>query len=200
MSLVRAHGLWNEAQHDAASGAPTLMLSVPVQGDRRLALRKIAALLRTEFDKEAVSPPSASYTFLARGPRQKTLIRSRRVLLIKIGQTDMKIYEVGNKAKVAPAYWTDPNRPRSSGQEEKRRKMEIITLRDLKQAWLVAENAARGRFPSFDELPEDAKEIAFDYDVLHDQFRRYLIWANRRKAELQKQKAEREELGTKLPK
>ena len=184
-----------EAQHIAAMGAPTLMLSVPVQGDRRLALRKIAALLRIEFDKESVSPPRAAYAFLPRGVRERTLAKIKRVLLFRIGEYDLRIFEVGNKAKVAQSYWTDPSRPRSLGQEEKRRLMEITVSRDLRKALLVAENAARGAFPSDAKLPGVSHDLSFDYRALHEQFKKYLLWGKRRSAELQKQKAEREKLG-----
>jgi hypothetical protein len=69
--------------------------------------------------------------------------------------------------------------------------MEILTSRHLHRAYLLAENAARAKFPSLDPLPPDTARPGFDYFQLNRQMRAYIKWAEAEIARLEAKKQRR---------
>ena len=173
-----------------AEGLPAaLVIAIPVSRDRRRVLREVAALIDREFGPEHQEQGVISAKLIDNKMRERTLVMAMRVLLARINAPKAKLYQVGNNTKIAPHYWTDETRRRSDDQDGKRRMMEIVTARQLKRAYLIAENAARGRFPSLDPLPADPGRPEFDYPILRKQLWDYVMWGRKRVEGLKAQKA-----------
>jgi hypothetical protein len=105
-----------------------------------------------------------------------------------------KLFEVGNEADVSPTNWSDPKLKRNKVEANKRENMEIFTSRHLNRAYLLAENAARGKFPSFDPLPDDPGRPKFNYAQLGRRLRsykEYVIRERKRIDDLLAQRAQR---------
>ena len=62
--------------------------------------------------------------------------------------------------------------------------MEIVTARHLQRAYIIAENAARGRFPCLEPLLEDPARPVFDYPQIGQQLREYIVWGKQYAAEI----------------
>lgn len=173
-----------------SEGQPAaLVLAIPVSRDRRRVLREVAALIEKEFGPEDLDKGAASAKLIDNKMRERTLILAMKVLLARASVPSAKLYQVGNGTKIAPQYWTDPKSRRSAGQDTNRALMEIVVSRHLRRAYLLAENAARGRFPSLDPLPVDPGRPEFNYRMLGKQLRDYVKWGNKRVAEIKAQRA-----------
>ena len=175
-----------------AEGMPaSLIVAIPVSRDRRRVMREIEALIEREFGPERSDDPETFMRLIDNKMREQTLINAMRVLQAQSAVPRAPLYMVGNYAKIAPHYWTDPKIKRRESPEvlEKRMMMEIVTSRQLRRAYLLAENAARGRFPCLDPLPEDPARPQFNYAVLGRQFRNYVEWGRKRVAEIKAERA-----------
>jgi hypothetical protein len=151
----------------------SLVVAIPVSRDRQRMLRELAALIEREFGEEARGEQPVFARVLVNKIREHTLETALRVLFARSAQPKSRLFELGNQTDVAPAYWTDQDAKRRDDHEvnHKRRIMEIATSRQLQRAYLFAENAARGRFPSLEALPDDPNRPHFDYQQLADQHR-----------------------------
>jgi hypothetical protein len=156
-------------------GVPaSLVVAVPLHGDRRQIVKQFTEMLDKVYDAKEHKRGIAPYQVTRNKIRKSTLRNAMRVLLVKIELPKKPLFVVGNKSKLSPAYETDEHKKLRN--DERRRLMEILTSRQLQRAYLLAENAARGIFPSIDKLPEDEARPAFDYVVLQRQFRNYMKW------------------------
>lgn len=156
-------------------------------------------MIDREFGPEHQEQGITSAKLIDNKTRERTLVMAMRVLLAKLSAPKAKLYQIGNGTKIAPHYWTDETRRRSDGQDGQRRMMEIVTARQLNRAYLFAENAARGRFPSLEPLAPDPARPEFDYAKLRKQLQDYLKWGARRVAELKAQQASRRKAAAAKP-
>ena len=175
-----------------AEGLPAaLVIAIPVSRDRRRVLREVAALIDREFGPEHQEQGITAAKLIDNKMRERTLVMAMRVLLARLSAPKAKLYQIGNGTKIAPHYWTDEKRRRSDDQDVQRRMMEIVTARQLNRAYLLAENAARGRFPSLDPLPPDPARPEFDYPTLRKRVWDYIVWGRKRVETLKAQQAGR---------
>ena len=168
------------AEQRPTEGLPAAVLvAIPVSHDRRRMLRAVAAMIERELGPEREQKGVVEAKLIDNKIRERTLITAMQVLQARAAVPHEKLYRIGNHLRIAPRYWTDPNRPRSDDQDVNRRLMEIVTARQLKRAYLLAENAARGRFPSLDPLPPDPARPSFDYVALSKQYASYIAWGRK---------------------
>lgn len=117
--------------------------------------------------------------------REQTLKVALRVLRARAALPNERLFVIGNKTNVSPANATSNFSQRARGEDsDKRKQMEILTSRHLHRAYLLAENAARGRFPTLDPLSDAPNRPQFDYKQLQIQFKEYLKWGEAEKARL----------------
>lgn len=165
-----------------------LVVALPATTDRRKLLRDLDKMLAATVPPEPREARPHAMALEQAKIREFTLKMALRVLRARASYPSEKLYETGNRTKVSPALWTDPARARKDGQDDKRRTMEIMTSRHLWRAYVLAENAARGRFPSLEPLKEDPNRPEFDYAVLLKDYRQYLAWGWKRIAELKEER------------
>ncbi len=179
----RIEGHFDRAWREQGQPA-TLLLALPVHGDRRRLLRELTAILDAEYVNVGSHETEAPARLVSNKIRERTVRTAMRVLRARISVPTKKLYQVGNSLKLAPQYWTDAETPRKGDQDGKRRLMEIVTSRQLHRAYLLAENAARGRFPSLEPLSDDPARPQFDFKALNKQIWDYIKWGREHVAQV----------------
>ena len=172
----------------AQGNLATLVLAVPLHNDRKALLKEIALLIDSEYGIERQQSGIAAYHMLRNKMRERTLIMARNVVLGRAARPKAKLFVIGNITKVSPTHWSDPNVKRDKVEAGKRETMEVLTSRHINRAYTLAENAARGTFPSLDPLPEDPNRPIFNYVELQNQFKAYMRYLEK---EIERSKARR---------
>jgi hypothetical protein len=178
-----------ESQRHAEGMPATVVVAIPVSGNRRRILSEVNALIERELPTTGQAAGQPAFILLNNRTRERTLLNAGKVLRAQIAAPSARLFQVGNGTRLFKQYWTDPARPRSAGQNEKRRLMEIEVSRHLLRAYWLAENAARGRFPSIAPLPDDPNRPRFNYTALNKQLWSYIEWGNKRVAEIKAHRA-----------
>jgi hypothetical protein len=175
------------AQGDQA----TLILALPIYGDRNDILKSVGQLIDNVFGANYQQVKISAYQLLSNKIRESTLKMAKDVLYRRIERPSERLFVIGNRANVSPHHWSDETIKRSKGEENKRRNMEVLTSRHLYRAYLLAEHAARGRFPCMDPLPEDPNRPLFNYKALNSQFRGHIKWFESLIKEMEKERNEK---------
>lgn len=166
--------------------APALLMAVPLVGRKSDVLQQISKLL----DQHAGDVAPASKPILSlhgQRLRAKVLFNGVRLLWIRAARPKWELWRLGAKARLSPTYSSvlDPEAPRKVKEDQEmvdREMMSKITHRALIKFEAIAENAARGRFPS--EQP--VQQVPFDYPTLARIIQRKNMWESREKARLLK--------------
>jgi hypothetical protein len=169
----------------------SVVLAIPIEGDRRKILKRVGEMVDHFHNVKAHQASSAPYQVIRDKTRQATLVAAMRVLYLRAKLPDVPLFIIGNKSKLHRAYETDGNKKRNVDTRDKRRNMEIATSRHLHRAYLLAENAARGKFPSLDELPEDPNRPKFELVKLHKEYKAMIKWMEGRLKKLKALQANR---------
>lgn len=159
----------------------SIVIGVPLHGDRKQIIKQFTKMLDSVYEPATHQRGTAPYQVTRNKIREKTLKDAMKVLRARAALSNKPLFVIGNKSKIAPAYETDENKRLRN--DDRRRLMEILTSRHLHRAYLFAEHAARGNFPSLDPLADHAHP-AFDYVVLKRQFKAYIIWMKKITAKL----------------
>ena len=112
---------------------------------------------RGKFGEALVEQLPPKYTFLKSRLRQSALAMGERVLSYYQSSQDFPLWWIGNFHAISPAHTITPADLAKMDADEiahRKRILSIATSRVVKYALLVAENAARGRFPCSAPFPE----------------------------------------------
>ena len=174
----------------AQSDPATLIAALPIHGDRRSMVRAFNKLLSSIYGTGKKPVRAVPYSMIQNKIRETTLLKALRVVRARAAAataSDKKLkrlFVIGNDKDVSPKNTT--SKETASVDANRKRHMEILTSRQLHNAYLLAENAARGRFPCLDRLPDDPARPKFDYAAMHREAKSRLLWM---KAELDNLKA-----------
>jgi hypothetical protein len=137
-----------------AYGLPaTVLVAVPLHGDQKALQRELSKLLDEATNTLGEDIPITPFQFERNKIRSLTLTTAMRVLRARAALPDKRLFVVGNRAKVSLSNVTEEKATRKDRSiADARRSMEILTSRWLHRGYLLAENAARGRFPSLEPL------------------------------------------------
>ena len=192
--IAATHGELDEfvlVDRPAQGSLATLVLAIPLQNDRKALLKQVSHLIDAAYGKEREQQGIAPYHMVRNKMREQTLIMAMRVLRARAARPKDKLFVIGNLTNVSPAHWSDAKLKRDKVEANKRENMEILTSRHLHRAYLIAENAARGKFPSLEPLPPDTARPSFDYVQLNRQLKSYIKWAEGEVATLEARKQRR---------
>jgi len=151
-------------------GMPSsLLLALPLGVPKRTLMMELSRLI----DKTNIAaPPKAQKAKRALSKqrlRSKPLFMYIKLLMYKSVSPSAALWKLGLRANVSPTYSEDMalDTKVSSKNIDQRLNLTVLTSRALRKAKLVAENAARGLFPSTDprELPE------FDWNAVYERLR-----------------------------
>lgn len=144
----------------------SLIISVPVGLPKGRIIRQVNAILdKIPEERKTLIEPNALYPLLGKRHHKDTLFRYLRAIWLRSAMPSQSLWRVGARAKLSDTYSPvlDHNGPRARGDEEyDRTMMAILTSRALLRGRMIAENAARGRFPLY-ENNEHAIEIDNHY-------------------------------------
>lgn len=129
-----------------------LVLSVPLIGTRKSILDQVEDILREHNSSWSPTPPPAAYRVIKDRTRKDTMNAAIRAAQAR-AQLSGPLHAIGERSKLAPKEWKEIDPPALSE----------LTSRHIRRAHVWAENAARGRFPSQDELPNDGYYPKPDY-------------------------------------
>lgn len=177
--------LLSETRRDEGLG-PTLLLSVPLGRRKGEVLNEIGRLL-DEHLSDSANLSSPVLQLQGQRLRAKVLFDGVRLLWFKAAKPKWELWRLGAKARLSKTYSSalNPDAPRKPAdviEMTDRELMSKITYRALLKFEAIAENAARGRFPT------DAKveQVSFDYSQLARIIRRKNAWEDKEKLALLK--------------
>lgn len=148
--------VWHEAQQP-----DVMLLAVPLNIGRQKALREVKRLI----DQHAVpvyEPPPPQYKLADKDMHNQSILDAVRVLYVRAAKPDYKLWQVGVAAQISKTYskmFDVAKTKRNAMNSEEIRSLEMMTSRKLRQARYLAENAARGIFPS---IKKPAHMVEFD--------------------------------------
>lgn len=169
----------------AQGNQAAMVVALPVHTDRKTMLKAFERLLDEAYGSVRQQAGVAAFAVQRNKMREHTLRMALRVLRARAALPNERLFVIGNRANVSPANVTGEQRRRVNAEDsDKRKQMEIMTIRHLNRAYVLAENAARGLFPSLAPLSSDTSRPLFDYKLLQRQFKDYLRWGEREKMRL----------------
>jgi hypothetical protein len=155
----------------AAEGNPiSLILGVPLGMPKADLLRQISKLIDSSKVPLLSKSKRASKALAAKRLRSEPLFIQLRILMAKAQYPDMQLWKVGLWAKVSAKHAKTLDLKESKKKFEdadSKEHLAILTSRAFKNAKQVAENAARGSFPS----SKPVKLPNYDFDDIYDRLR-----------------------------
>ena len=147
-------GDWTE------QGQPNAVLvSIPVGLTKTQITRQLGKLLARYEDEQRVLPERrAKYPLVGTRQRKDTLFRYLFVIWVRCAMPRQALWRVGARARVSDTYSREldaASRIQRGEQVYDRSVLAVLTSRAWSRGLALAENAARGRFPSYDQ-PEHA--------------------------------------------
>ena len=175
-----------ETRRDEGLG-PALLVALPLNARRAEVLKQVTTLL----DQHAGLRTIAAQPVLAlqcERLRAKVLFNGIRLLWMKAAKPNWELWRLGAKARISPTYSKvlDPAGPRRVAHYQQmvdREMMSKITHRAVVKFQAIAENAARGRFPS----EQSVTQVPFDYPNLARIIQRKNAWEAKERVRLQRE-------------
>ncbi len=147
----------------------TLIVAIPVGLTRRQISKSINALLdRQPSGQPALRSAPPKYPFLATNFHRHTYYRYLYALWVRCAFPKEPLWKIGARAKISETYGRgrldpDTDSDRHAKAEEKYR-LKILAHRAIERGKMMAENAARGVFPSYRKCPH---AMLFDLEELN---------------------------------
>ena len=139
----------------------SLLLSVPLNQTREQILKQVKRLLDQHIEPKHVPKP-AKYKLETKQIQVQNVVDAMQVLWIRAAKPDWELWKVGVESKVSEKLsgkFDVSTTKRTDNNFDDLRNLESMTSRKYKIARNIAENAARGIFPS--QLPCE-HAVAFD--------------------------------------
>ncbi len=158
-----------------------LVLAIPLNIKRSRLIKEITQILSDSISNKPVQP-QAKYQLLQKKTHLNSLKVGIKVLWLRALQPDADLWRIGAEADISKTYSkeVDPKSTKKTTLTSQARQMlTIVTSRALLNATMVAENAARGIFPSNTKHPHALK---YDPTEFHQILARHTAWAKREKA------------------
>ena len=165
-------GTWSEHGKQ-----PTLIAAIPVGMQKSKVLKAVAALLDKYSVEDRIIRTEPKYKLLGKRQNAKALFAYLFVVFIRSVMHKQELWRVGARAKISFSYSSSLDYKseveRSGPGSHERIMLAIMTSRALLRGRLIAENAARGIFPSYAPFPE---AMEFDFPKLHKLISRRDKW------------------------
>ncbi len=163
----------------------SVLIALPVQLKRADLMKQIGVII--DELKADTSPSKKQPTLKLYGKRlrKKELMNGLRLLWFRAAKPKWEYWRLGTSSKFSKSYAAtlNPNSERKTSnslESYDREMMTKITGRALRKFELIAENAARGRFP----CAEPVEMIDFEYAVLAKRIRAKNTWESKEKERL----------------
>jgi hypothetical protein len=163
----------------------SLLISVPLTLKTTDVLRQLKKLLTTRRTDIQQSRQQPKITLSGKRLHVNAIFKGLRLLWIRATKPKWELWRLGTYAKFSDSYSNilDPNGPKkiiSPIDVDDRRAITKITFRALVKFQFMAENAARGKFPSSD--PVEISE--FEYPLIAKRLAAHAKWVKSEKSKL----------------
>ena len=156
-------GAWNETGRQ-----PTLIVAIPIGLTRNLISRHINKMLDLYPDESrTLRVIPAKYGLQPINLHHDSYIRYLYVLWHRCSYPEDPLWKIGARTKISGTYSHRLDPTRHSGRHvavKDKEKLKILTHRAIARGKMMAENAARGVFPSYQKCPH---AIPFDLEELN---------------------------------
>lgn len=175
-----------ETRRDEGLGA-ALLVSIPLGRRKGEILTQISRLLDRHSQVEAATAKAPTLRLMGQRLRTKSLLTGLRLLWFRAAKPKWELWRLGALARLSETYSKvlDPNagrRVKDVIEQTDRDMMTKITYRALNKFEAIAENAARGKFPS--DAP--VEKAPFDYPRIAKQIQHSNAWEKKEKERLKK--------------
>jgi hypothetical protein len=165
----------------------TMLFAVPVGLSEAAISRQIKKhLARVKAERRKLVETVSKYPLVGKRNHKDVLMRYLRMVWIRSAMYRKSLWRAGAQAQISQTYSPvlDPNADTLSDELRfDRDMMAIITSRALLRGRMIAENAARGRFPTHEKCPH---ALAFDFKELRRRIYRRNKWQVREVARLKR--------------
>lgn len=166
----------------AEIGQPdTLLLAIPLNIKRSRLITEITQILSDSISNKPMQA-KAQYQLLQKKTHLQTLKMGIKTLWLRSLHPDNELWRIGAEAGVSKTYSNEVDSKaikKTILTSQARQTLTIVTSRALLNANMVAENAARGIFPSNTKHPYAVK---FNADEFHQVLAKQTAWAKQEKA------------------
>lgn len=139
-ALRNAHNIWNEM-----SNPDLLILAIPTNQTKQKALKQVTDLIRAyKFASAAQLKVKPKYTLIKSKLRKHTLVLGIEAL--KLYRRNTPLWEIGCKLDLSPV--DAKNVKSGENLKESKDRLQIYASKLIHKAELIADNAARGLFPT----------------------------------------------------
>lgn len=147
---------------------PTMITAIPLGMPKSKVLKAVAALLDGYPDEDRTINQNPKYRLSGKRQNNNALFTYLRTAHLRSAMPKQELWRVGSRAKVSFSYSNAVDHAaevkRGGDGAHERILLTIMTARALKRAMLIAENAARGVFPSYTPL---ATAVEFELSTLY---------------------------------
>lgn len=155
----------------------TLLLAIPAGMPETKILKQVKEQLsRLKPASRRLIEPEAKYPLVGKRIHEAVLMRYLRTIFLRSAMIKRTLWQVGAQAEISPTYAPIQYTEMPEGEVPDRYDREmltIITSRALLRGRMIAENAARGRFPSHESHPH---ALEFNYRELRGRIHRRNKW------------------------
>ena len=175
--------LSNERNEEGLNAS--ILLSVPLTLKRSDLLKQISMLIADSRDIETEVDKKPKLKLVSKRLRADVLFKGLRLLWLKAAKPNWELWRLGAKAQLSDSYSSvlDPNAPKKSKtiiEKDDRIIMSKITSRYLTKYEAIAENAARGLFPT----DRPVLSIGYDYPLIAKRLQARSVLIREKKAEI----------------
>lgn len=147
-------------------------LAVPLKGNRKSILAQVNRILDEQAALGRYVEETSPFRMQKNNIRRDTIRMAIRVAHTQAEFKGEPLYVIGRRASIKGYIVNEASK---SEQNDDRRELSMITSRHLWRAYHLAENAARGVFPSFDAPPKSTEWPTIDYKALKERLDRYSL-------------------------
>lgn len=154
-------GTWHQQGEPAA-----IIAAIPVGLPKAQIVKWVDAMLAEHGAQQPEKPSEPTYKLYGKKLHFLSVYQYLRVTQAKAANPDMTLWQLGAKAKLSSLY--DGLLKKSEdgkGTAEERHALKILTSRALNRGHMIAENAARGIFPSYAKCPH---AMSMDWGAVQD--------------------------------
>jgi hypothetical protein len=166
----------------------SILLSVPLTLKRSDLLKQISKLIADSRDIETEVDKKPQLKLVSKRLRPDVLFKGLRLLWLRAARPNWELWRLGAKAELSDSYSNvlDPNAPKKSKtiiEKDDRIIMSKITSRYLSKYEAIAENAARGFFPT----DRPVMSASYDYPLIAKRLQARSVLIREKKAAMKRQ-------------
>ena len=165
----------------------SVLLSVPLTLKRSELVKQISILIAANSSVATETDKKPKIKLVSKRLRANVLFKGLRLLWLKAAKPDWELWRLGAKAELSDSYSTvlDPNAPKKSKtliEKDDRIIMSKITSRYLAKYEAIAENAARGLFPT----DRSVLSVGYDYPLIAKRLQARSVLIREKKSKIKK--------------